>query len=175
LSTTCVRNVGAVVGVPTECCERLGTTLHACCLLVRHADILVSDACSQAGTGLAHGVDAATIMNTNLQGPRRVTEAFLPLLDPSGRVVNVGSGAGGGYVKKAPPEIQRQLCVTPESWAQIEGIAVQMLGSPSDTNSGYGLSKACLAAYTMLCAQQMPNITFSCSERAIASKAPVSL
>jgi len=118
---------------------------------------------NNAGTGFSHGVDAATVMNTNLYGPKRVTEAFLSLLHQTeGRVVNVGSGAAGGFVKGAPPEIQRKLCSTPESWAQIEDVAKSILGSEYDKQGGYGLSKACLAAYTMLCAAQTPNITWSC-------------
>ena len=44
----------------------------------------------------------------------------------------------------------------------IETISKAMLGSESDTNGGYGLSKACLAAYTMLCAKVTPSICFSC-------------
>jgi len=117
---------------------------------------------NNAGTGLGHGVDPQTVLNTNLYGPKRVTEAFLPLLSADARIVNVGSGAGGGYVKNAPPTIQQQLCNPPSSWAQVEEIATTMLGSPSDSNGGYGLSKACLAAYTMLCAAEKPHYTWSC-------------
>ena len=51
---------------------------------------------NNAGTGLGHGGGAELILNTNLHGPKRVTDAFLPLLDTPGRVVMVGSGAGPG-------------------------------------------------------------------------------
>ena len=51
--------------------------------------------CNNAGIGFGNSIPDT--LNTNLYGPKRVTEAFLPLLDPKvGRVVNVGSGGGGG-------------------------------------------------------------------------------
>jgi len=117
---------------------------------------------NNAGTGFGHGTNPQTVMNVNLYGPKRVFEAFLPLLHPTeGRVVNVGSGAGGGYVKKAPPEVQRALCSTPGSWEEVDALGKKMLSSPSDTNGGYGLSKACLAAYTMLLGKLHPNLLSS--------------
>jgi len=46
-------------------------------------------------TGLAHGTDANTVLNVNILGPKRMCDAFLPLIDAkAGRIVNVGSGAG---------------------------------------------------------------------------------
>ena len=41
------------------------------------------------------------IFNTNLNGPKRVCDAFVPMLDASrGRIVNVSSGAASGYMKR---------------------------------------------------------------------------
>ena len=44
-----------------------------------------------------------------------MTDAFLPLLADDGRVVNLGSGAGGNYVSKpeTPMELKKIL-TTPE-------------------------------------------------------------
>ena len=54
---------------------------------------------NNAGIGWGNTADA--IMNTNVYGVKRMSEAFIPLLDAStGRVVNLGSGAGPMYVKK---------------------------------------------------------------------------
>ena len=55
---------------------------------------------NNAGTGYAHlGVTVEDVLNVNMMGPKRMFEAFLPLLDQRiGRVVNVGSGAGPMYV-----------------------------------------------------------------------------
>ncbi|CAJ1354789.1 unnamed protein product [Effrenium voratum] len=55
---------------------------------------------NNAGTGLGHGVTADVVMNTNLFGPKRVIEGFMPLLNKEGRIVNVGSGAGPMYVAR---------------------------------------------------------------------------
>ena len=51
--------------------------------------------------GIGWGNEANTIMNTNDYGVKRMTEAFLLMLDAtSGRVVHLGSGAGPMFVKK---------------------------------------------------------------------------
>jgi NAD(P)-dependent dehydrogenase (short-subunit alcohol dehydrogenase family) len=43
------------------------------------------------------------IITTNVHGPKLMTDAYLPLICPKeGRIVNVGSGAGPGYVRKLP-------------------------------------------------------------------------
>ena len=39
---------------------------------------------NNAGAGLGHGVAPDVVMNTNLFGPKRVVEAFMPLLSKSG-------------------------------------------------------------------------------------------
>ena len=58
---------------------------------------------NNAGVGLAQpGApnSAEGILATNLYGVKRVSEAFLPLLDPSaGRIVNTSSGAASAFVK----------------------------------------------------------------------------
>ena len=51
---------------------------------------------NNAGCGLnqAGDVSVDNVINTNLYGPKRVCEAFIPLLQPAGaRIVNVGSGS----------------------------------------------------------------------------------
>jgi len=50
---------------------------------------------NNAGTGLSHTVTIDAMFKTNVWGPKWMTDAFLPLIDPnSGRIVNVGSGGG---------------------------------------------------------------------------------
>lgn len=114
---------------------------------------------NNAGTGLNHGSTADQIVNTNLYGPKRVCDAFLALLDcKEGRIVNVGSGAGPMYVQKCPVEIKRLLCSPEITWPEIEEHAKAGLGSPADSMSGYGLSKALLHSYTMLLAKEQPHL-----------------
>lgn len=65
------------------------------------------------------------IFNTNLQGPKRMCDAFLPLLDPScGRFVNVSSGSASGYISKTlganPASPSAVLTSFDVTWEQIE-------------------------------------------------------
>jgi NAD(P)-dependent dehydrogenase (short-subunit alcohol dehydrogenase family) len=47
--------------------------------------------------------DPEALIRTNVYGPKRVTEAFLELLDPEcGRVVHVSSGGGPRFVQGRP-------------------------------------------------------------------------
>ena len=117
---------------------------------------------NNAGTGLAHGVTPDVLINTNLRGPKRVVDAFLPLLDAAGRIVNVGSGAGPSYVKALGNSAAAREIMNPVSWEQIEAHVKANLGGPADSMGGYGLSKACLTAYTMLLAKEHPNLAINC-------------
>ena len=119
---------------------------------------------NNAGTGLAHGVDSQTMINTNFYGPKRVVAAFLPLLTSDGRIVNVGSGAGPSYIKKCTDrDVQQTLCSAEATWEQIEQ-AVQR-GLKCDGRQGYGCSKAGVGAYTMLLARSHPGLLISCVSR----------
>lgn len=121
-----------------------------------------------AGTGAAIKDPLDTVIDTNLYGPKRVFEAFSALLSESGRVVNIGSGAGPMYIRKCPNEAQNRFCSEPESWAQIEAwLATSTDGttgknSKADSNNGYGLSKHLLSSYTMLLAKENPHLLISC-------------
>jgi len=119
---------------------------------------------NNAGTGLAHGVTAEVIMKTNLYGPKAMCEAFIPLLNPKeGRIVNVGSGAGPMYVQQCAEEKKRLLCSPDTTWEQIEALVAEETASPAfDARRAYGLSKACLSAYTMVLARAYPELRSSC-------------
>jgi carbonyl reductase 1 len=127
---------------------------------------------NNAGIGLSASATPEQVMATNLHGTRRVTDAFLPLLlrgGGGGRIVNVGSGAGGGYVQRCPTDRQRALCVPPASWEAIEALVCAAsadgktgLGSAADTMGGYGPSKAGVALHAMLVAAQQPSLVAVC-------------
>ena len=96
----------------------------------------------QTGKG---GVEA--ILNTNLYGPKRVSEAFLELIDPAaGRIVNVSSGAASMWLRNESAE-QKELFSSAATWGQLE--AAVKAAAPSASMGGYGLSKAALSAYTI--------------------------
>ena len=122
---------------------------------------------NNAGTGLAHDVDQNARISTNYWGVKKVTAAFMPLLGPGGRIVNVGSGAGPMFVgrdgtKMTPPSAKTKtiLCSMDSTIDEIENIALKE-GIEID-GSGYGISKACLAAYTAALARSTPTLTLSC-------------
>lgn len=72
---------------------------------------------------MGHGTDAGTMLNTNLHGPRRVCQSFLPLLDRSnGRIVNVGSGSGPKWLSEQSEDIKRVLVSADVTWGQIEAV-----------------------------------------------------
>ncbi|CAK8999979.1 unnamed protein product [Durusdinium trenchii] len=119
---------------------------------------------NNAATGVSHGVGPDEILNTNVCGPKRVVEGFLPLLEKFGRIVNVGSGAGPMYVAKCSPEVRKTLCSSEVTWEQILEHMKSGLGSAADSMGGYGLSKALLQCYTMLLARQHPELLVSCCD-----------
>jgi len=115
---------------------------------------------NNAGIGWSH--DGQTILNTNLYGPKRVSEAFTSLLDPeNGRIVNVGSGSGPNYVQSCNnQQLKRQLCdPTTVTWDFIDQHAKAFVGK---SGNDYGLSKALLTCYTGLLAREHPNLKINC-------------
>lgn len=124
---------------------------------------------NNAGIG-GTAADMRTVLDVNAYGPRRVCEAFLPLLDPqAGRIVNVSSASGPIFVSKCSPDKQRALTDPEVTWAQIEQLMRQCLAIAEGDGdfasagfgegSAYGLSKACLNAYTMLLAREHSGLT----------------
>jgi NAD(P)-dependent dehydrogenase (short-subunit alcohol dehydrogenase family) len=125
---------------------------------------------NNAGIGFA-GQSMKTVLNVNARGPRRVCEAFMPLLDPVGRLVNVASASGPMFVSGCSPERREQLTSKAVTWADIEAIMAECLaidesGGDFDAagfggGDAYGLSKACLNAYTIELARAHPGRTIN--------------
>jgi len=128
---------------------------------------------NNAGTGLGHGTGDKDLFNTNVHGPKRVCDNFMSLMDPEkGRIVNMGSGAGPGFVKSIKDvAVKKQMCSGDTTWADIEDLMKRFLdgggepifgGEKSMFNGSYGLSKAALTVFTMQMAAKHPNIKSSC-------------
>jgi len=115
---------------------------------------------NNAGTGLAHkGVSPQDVINTNLYGPKRVCDAFIPLLHPTeGRIVNVASGAGPMWLRNQSIEVNRLLSSPSVTWAQLDDV---IRTADLQGFGGYGASKACLSAFTMELARIHPNLLSS--------------
>jgi len=119
---------------------------------------------NNAGTGLQHGVTADVVVNTNLYGPKRMCDAFLPLLSPTeGRIVNVGSGAGPMYVRGISNAAEkRKLCSEDQTWEEVDAYCKSIPDLEAAGMGGYGLSKALLTNYTSALAKLKPNLKISC-------------
>jgi NAD(P)-dependent dehydrogenase (short-subunit alcohol dehydrogenase family) len=117
---------------------------------------------NNAGIGLNTG-STGDILNTNLHGPKRVCDHFIPFLDESkGRIVNVCSGSGPIYVGSVRSKADRAfLCSGADGnaiWEEIDKYAKENLNRSGDP---YGLSKALLSCYTGVLARQHPNLMVS--------------
>lgn len=102
---------------------------------------------NNAGTGFAHGTSPDEILDTNVRGPRRVVDAFLPLLQPQGRIVNVGSGAGPMFFDMLEAGQQKQY-TEPMDEGEIEK-EISRITNMDDGFAAYAGSKALLACYTL--------------------------
>jgi len=145
---------------------------------------------NNAGMGLMHpGVTPLDVVDVNLRGPKRVCEAFIPLLQKDGgRIANTSSGAASSYVAGvmmgnpmgvATAARKKPLTDPDVTWEQIEAVvAIERDGGFTRDESrqgagwcAYGLSKAGLTAYAMLLARTYPNlIVSSCSPGFINTK-----
>ncbi len=121
---------------------------------------------NNAGIGFGD-TEMKTVLEVNTYGPKRVCEAFLPLLTKDdGRVVNVASASGPNFVAACSAERQRALTNPEVTWEDIEGLMQECLRIDEEggdfgaaglgDGSAYGLSKACLNAYTILLAREHP-------------------
>ena len=101
-------------------------------------------------------------------GIHRVCEAFIPLLDESGRIVNVTSAAGPNFIEAAD-DMTRTMLTDPEvQWDAVEEYMNRCISESKDsasTTSGlgnaYGLSKACANALTFILARENPGLTIN--------------
>jgi NAD(P)-dependent dehydrogenase (short-subunit alcohol dehydrogenase family) len=113
------------------------------------------------------------VLNVNVYGPHRVGEAFVPMIDhPDGRVVNVSSAAGPNFVNDCSDDHRDLLTNDDVTWEQIEAFMDTCRRAADDAGgdfgrtdigdaSAYGLSKACLNAYTIALARQNPELTIN--------------
>ena len=98
-------------------------------------------------------------------------EAFQPLVRDDGRIVNVSSASGPTFVSRCREDRQRQLTDPDVTWDAIEAVMVECLGIAEEggdfeaagfgSGNAYGLSKACLNAYTIALARQNPAMTIN--------------
>ena len=95
-------------------------------------------------------------------------EAFVPLLEASGRIVNVTSAAGPNFVEAADDMTRTMLTDPDVQWDAVEEYMNRCISESKDsasTQSGlgnaYGLSKACANALTLILARENPGLTIN--------------
>merc|ERR1712226_750727 len=135
-------------------------------------------------TGLRATIDL------NSYGVLRVCEAFAPLIEDGGRIVQVSSSAGPSFVEKCTLEMQK-FCIDPEvTWKEVEDKLIKPFlhiveNEPAEKKTGlllsaglgersegsnnfgswgwgeYGLAKAAVNCYSLELARRFPKITVS--------------
>jgi len=125
-------------------------------------------------------------VDLNTHGLRRVCEAFVPLIQKDkGRIVQVSSGAAPMFVRTCSQDIQDFFVNSKVTWPEIEATIITPFLKISEDSSldatekaaalaavglseggmgAYGLSKACVNAYTLELSKRFPTLLVnSCS------------
>jgi len=131
----------------------------------RAAEVLAEDAplygiVNNAGIGSEHGLES--VIQVNTLGPKRVVDAMMPLLkQDGGRIVNVSSASGPNFVAECDDALTERLTRAEVTWADIERTLQEARTDLDSMGNGtsYGLSKACLNAYTIELAREHPTLT----------------
>lgn len=132
---------------------------------IKAKDVVLYAVVNNAGRGLAHGDvgGAESIINTNYLGPKRVSGAMHPLVDPkNGRIVNTSSGAASMWLRDQDAAVQAIFSDANADLTQ-EGLDAAVQQQLKEANflkwgKGYGLSKAALTALTVVQAKIHPNL-----------------
>eukprot|EP00941_MAST-03F_sp_MAST-3F-sp1_P003633 g3633.t1 len=112
---------------------------------------------NNAGVGFKTGIDVKGLLEVNFYGPKRCSDAFLPLLDKeNGRIVNVSSGAASMWLRHESKETKDLFTSADISWDQLAASVDK--AAPSASMGGYGVSKAGLCALTLQQSKQYPNL-----------------
>lgn len=113
---------------------------------------------NNAGVGFQTGPGSVDqLLQVNFFGPKRVSEAFLDLIDADqGRIVNVSSGAASMWLRNQSAETKALFSSAETTWEEL----ADAVNAHKDSASmgAYGLSKAALTCYTMQQSKSYPNL-----------------
>jgi len=125
---------------------------------------------NNAGIGLGSN-DMEGVLGVNTLGVKRVCDAFVPLIEPSGRVVNVSSASGPKFVSQCSPQRQHFFQDPAVEWSDIEELIGEVLSLQGDPGrfqalglgdiNAYGFSKACVSLYTLVLARKNPLLSIN--------------
>jgi len=151
------------------------------------ANLLYGLVNNAGGGGLGGENPGKQTVELNMYSVRRVSEAFLPLIQTKGRIVQVSSGAAPMFLQKCSEDIKELLSNKQDvTWNDIETKVIQpalyisedatlteeeKASKVAEKGLGemggmyfYGLAKACVNAYTLFLSNQNPSIHMnSCS------------
>lgn len=118
---------------------------------------------NNAGLGLnqaeAAVADIHSILNTNYNGPKRVTEAMVKLIDPTeGRIVNTSSGGACMYLKKQDATLRATLSNPDITFDELDKTIKAQAERDDLVAKGYGMSKAALNGLTLVYAKAFPHL-----------------
>lgn len=143
----------------------VAATRHVASRFIEDLTPLYAVVCN-AGVGLRSN-PPREVLDVNTLGVRRVCEAFLPLVRPHGRVVNVTSASGPTFVQGCSEERQRFFVDPTVTWPRLQAVIDEYLaltGAAAYAAAGfgggdaYGFSKACANSYTLLLAREHPQL-----------------
>mmetsp|Transcript_14672 Transcript_14672/g.44000 ORF Transcript_14672/g.44000 Transcript_14672/m.44000 type:complete len:288 (-) Transcript_14672:25-888(-) len=139
----------ASVAAAAEAVKAMGVTLYA---LVNNAGIGLNNFDGKGG--------AEAIVNVNTKGPKRVSEAFVGMIDPKiGRIVNMSSGVASMWVREQDAATKALYSNPDITQEQLDAdVAKQLAAGNVGMGGGYGISKAALTAYTLVQAKTHPNL-----------------
>mmetsp|Transcript_59882 Transcript_59882/g.109641 ORF Transcript_59882/g.109641 Transcript_59882/m.109641 type:complete len:299 (+) Transcript_59882:74-970(+) len=119
---------------------------------------------NNAGLGLgqaeAAGSGTDKIINVNVFGPKRVTEAMVELIDPAeGRIVHTSSGAASMWLKKQDATLKATMSNPDITFDELmKTVMAQIEADNVGMGKGYGLSKAALNSLMLIHAKAYPNL-----------------
>ena len=91
-----------------------------------------------------------------------MVENFISMIDPTeGRIVNTGSGAGPMYAGKASEEDQKAVWNNQDLTWEVLDAKIQEVKPNLNDMMAYAMSKAAVAIYARVLANQYPNIKSS--------------
>lgn len=119
---------------------------------------------NNAGLGLAQDEAGSSgpekLLNVNMLGPKRVTEAMVGLIDPDeGRIVNTSSGGAAMYLKNQSASLKATLSNPDVTFDELTvAVNAQVAANNLGMGKGYGLSKAALNALMLIQAKAYPHL-----------------
>lgn len=124
---------------------------------------------NNAGIGFGHSVKDT--VETNYFGTRRVNDAFGKyLVKPGGRIVNVASASGPNFCAACTDPVLLKKLTEPLTISGGVTELDEIATTTSDVDNAYGFSKALLNAYTVIHANDEPDLIInSCTPGYIAT------